>query len=51
MLQDDLQPHGHHAGHPVDQAGADVGGHPPLERRGESSNTDDRPGHIRVRLT
>lgn len=33
MLQNDLQPHRHHAGHPVDQAGADVTGHPPLEQQ------------------
>lgn len=33
VLQDDLQPHRHHAGHPVDQAGADVTGHPPLEQQ------------------
>ncbi len=33
MLQNDLQPHRHHAGHPVDQARADVTGHPPLEQR------------------
>lgn len=32
VLQNDLQPHRHHAGHPVDQAGADVTGHPPLEQ-------------------
>lgn len=31
VLQNHLQPHRHHAGHPVDQAGADVTGHPPLE--------------------
>lgn len=24
VLQDHLQPHGHHTGHPVDQTGADV---------------------------
>lgn len=35
VLQDDLQPHGHHAGHPVHQAGADVARHPPLEHRAE----------------
>lgn len=35
VLQNDLQPHGHHAGHPADQAGADVTGHPPLEQRGK----------------
>jgi len=33
VLQDHLQPHGHHAGHPVDQDGADVAGHPPLDPR------------------
>lgn len=33
VLQNDLQPHRHHAGHPVDQAGADVTGHPPLEQQ------------------
>lgn len=31
VLQNDLQPHCHHACHPVDQAGADVTGHPPLK--------------------
>lgn len=30
MLQNDLKPHRHHAGHPVHQAGADVTGHSPL---------------------
>lgn len=41
MLQNDLQPHGHHAGHPVHQAGTDVGGHAPLEqsRRAVSKQT------------
>lgn len=33
VLQNHLQPHRHHAGHPVDQAGADVTGHPPLEQQ------------------
>lgn len=33
VLQDHLQPHRHHAGHPVHQAGADVAGHPPLEQQ------------------
>lgn len=33
VLQNDLQSHRHHAGHPVDQAGADVARHPPLERK------------------
>lgn len=32
VLENDLQSHRHHAGHPVDQAGADVTGHPPLEQ-------------------
>lgn len=32
VLEYDLQPHRHHAGHPVDQAGTDVTGHPPLEQ-------------------
>lgn len=31
VLQNDLQPHRHHARHPVDQAGTDVTGHPPLK--------------------
>lgn len=31
VLQNDLQPHCHHTCHPVDQAGADVTGHPPLK--------------------
>lgn len=31
VLQNELQPHRHHAGHPVDQAGTDVTRHPPLE--------------------
>lgn len=35
VLQNDLQPHRHHAGHPVDQAGADVTGHSPLEPQGK----------------
>lgn len=34
VLQNDLQPHRHHAGHPVDQTGADVTGHSPLESQG-----------------
>lgn len=33
VLQNDLQPHRHHTGHPVYQAGADVTGHPPLEQQ------------------
>lgn len=31
VLQNDLQPHRHHARHPIDQAGTDVAGHPPLK--------------------
>lgn len=33
VLQNDLQPHRHHAGHPADQAGADVTGHSPLAQQ------------------
>lgn len=33
VLQDELQPHRHHAGHPVDQAGTDLTRHPPLNRK------------------
>ena len=32
VLENDLQPHRHHAGHPIDQTGADVTGHPPLKQ-------------------
>lgn len=44
VLQNDLQPHRHHARHPVDQAGTDVTGHPPLKAQHtlvtETKNTD-----------
>lgn len=33
VLQNDLQPHRHHAGHPVHQAGADVAGHSLLKQK------------------
>lgn len=36
VLQNDLQPHCHHAGHPVDQTGANVTGHPPLEQENKT---------------
>ena len=39
VLQDHLQPHRHHAGHPVHQAGADVAGHPPLEQCNRENTT------------
>lgn len=35
VLQNDLQSHGHHTGHPVDQTGADVARHPLLENQEE----------------
>lgn len=46
MVQNDLQPHCHHAGHPVDQAGADVAGHTPLETK-----KNDKPFNIKPQLS
>lgn len=40
VLQNHLQSHRHHAGHPVNQTGADVTWHPPLEQNNVFYLTD-----------
>lgn len=43
VLQNDLQPHGHHTGHPVHQTGADVARHAPLETTRDENTVRLRP--------